>query len=65
MSANDAFLTRYYREVKAPGIPKGDRAKRKLREACEAVSRDIEQMGAVSYETAELVRAALACPSLS
>lgn len=65
MSANDAFLTRYYREVKAPSIPKGDRAKRKLREACEAVSRDIEQMGAVSYETAELVRAALACPSLS
>lgn len=50
----------------APGIAQqGDRIKRKLVEACEAVDRDIEQQGAVTYETVEQVRAALALARLA
>lgn len=47
----------------APGIRQAlvpIMATRALERACEAVDRDIEQQGAVSYETVEQVRMALA-----
>lgn len=53
------FETRYYREAPAPGIECQDRERAALLIACEAVDRDIQNQGAVTYEAVQLVRDAL------
>lgn len=59
MNARAEFLTTRFINAPAPGLPAGDRARKKMVEALLAVDLDITQQGAVSYETVELVRAAL------
>jgi hypothetical protein len=53
------FTTRFYVSEPAPGIASHNRPFDALLGACEAVSMDIQNEGAVTYETVQKVRAAL------
>jgi hypothetical protein len=54
------FTTRFYVSEPAPGIASQNRPFDALLGACEAVSQDIQNQGAVTYETVQKVREALA-----
>lgn len=54
------FTTRYYRDAPAPGIASADRPHDAMLTALQSVDRDIQNQGAVTYETVQLVREALA-----
>lgn len=55
----DTF-TRRYVDAPPPGILCQDRVKAALLEACRAVDRDIQNEGAATYDSVQLVRGALA-----
>lgn len=54
------FTTRFYVSEPAPGITSRNRPHDALLAACESVDQDIQNQGAVTYETVQKVRAALA-----
>lgn len=54
------FTTRFYVEEPAPGISSHDRPHDALLAACDAVDRDIQNQGTITYESVQMVRAALA-----
>lgn len=54
------LITKRYLNDPAPGISRANREHTALVEACEAVDRDIQNQGAISYESVQLVRDVLA-----
>lgn len=54
------LITQRYLNYPAPGIACPNRPHAALLAACEAVDRDIQNQCAITYESVQLVRAALA-----